>query len=47
LTSTVVQPLARQRSSRFASDFSSVSSRSAAVAATVERIPPPEAAMAA
>jgi hypothetical protein len=47
LTSTVVQALARQRSSLVARLFSSTSSRSAAVAVTVERMPPPAAAISA
>jgi hypothetical protein len=42
-----VQPFARQRSSRFASDFSSRSSRTASVARTVERMPPPFAVISA
>jgi hypothetical protein len=45
LTSTVVQPFARQRSRRFASVFSSTSSLTAEVARTVERMPPPFAAI--
>jgi len=44
-TSTVVQPLARQRSRRSAKFFSSAASRSAPVARTVVRMPPPAAAI--